>query len=111
MKAWEVSATYSDDYYDVVFADTRSKAKTKLLEGRTKLDSELANDDSVKWTEIRAKRLPELDGMENDSAMHIVETLLLKHAWSFMITPDGKTWSADNFNKEEFEKEWENENS
>ena len=109
MKAWEVYTSYSNNYCDVVFADTRSKAKTKLLESRTKLDSELAHDDSLEWIDIRVKRLPELDGMENDSTMCIAEVLLLKCAWTYMIVPDGKTWNADNFNKEEFEKEWKNE--
>ena len=91
MKAWEISTYYGNDYWDLVFADTRNKAIMKALSGETALDSVLAYDDSVGYTEIRVVRL------------------ILKRGWDYYDV-SGKYWSADNFDKKEFEKEWlENE--
>lgn len=109
MKAWEISTYYSADYWDLVFADTRNKAITKVLSGKTALDSVLAYGDSLEYTDIRAVRAPELDNCENKSDMQIMELLILKRGWDY-YDASGKYWSADNFDKKEFEKEWlENE--
>lgn len=104
MKAWEISTYTNDDFYDLVFADTRNKAITKVLSGKTVLDTVLAYDDSLQLTDIRAIRAPELDGCENKSDMQIMELLILKRGWAY----DGaaETWDDCNFDKAKFEKDW-----
>lgn len=106
MKAWEINTYFSNDFSDLVFADTRSKAKTKVLNGETALDSVLVYDDSPRYTDIRATRLPNLDDMENVSQMNLVEELICMCGWRYEFEPGSKIWEADNFNKAEFEKEW-----
>ena len=61
MKAWEISTYFSNEFSDLVFADTRNEAKAKVLNGETALDSVLAYDDSLQYTDIRAVRVPQLD--------------------------------------------------
>ena len=41
MKAWEISTYFSNEFSDLVFADTRNEAKAKVLNGETALDSVL----------------------------------------------------------------------
>lgn len=106
MKAWKVSNRFNDDYSDLVFADTRGKAVSKTLNGKTALESVLAFDDSLQYTDIRATRVPQLDDMENKSQMDLVEELICMCGWRYEFEPDSKIWEADNFDKAEFEKEW-----
>lgn len=110
MKAWEISTYFSNEFSDLVFADTRNEAKAKALNGETALDSVLAYDDSLQYTDIRAARVPQVDDMENKSQMDLVEELICMCGWRYEFEPGSKIWEAENFNKEEFEKEWlENE--
>lgn len=105
MKAWEVTTKYTD-CGDIVFANTRNEAKKKLINGETALNSTLANVDSVEYIDVRATRLAELDDMEHVPLVQLAEAVILKCAWTWTIVSGGKTWNADNFDKEEFEKEW-----
>ena len=109
MKAWEISTYYSNDYYNLVFADTRNKAITKVLSGETALDGTLAYDDSLEYTDIRAIRAPELDDCEGKTELQLIELLILKRGWSCYDASE-KYWDSDNFDKEEFEKAWKNDN-
>lgn len=104
MKAWKVDTNYSD-CQDIVFANNKNVAKMKLLDGNTLLDSDLANDDEIEYIDIRANRIPELDDSENKSLLEIAEFLILKLGWNWSNTGE-YTWNADNFEKEEFEKEF-----
>lgn len=56
MKAWIVNTDYSEGS-DIVFADTRNEARQKAQY------TDVCED--AKYIDIRAKRCPEIDGMEN----------------------------------------------
>lgn len=58
MKGWIVSDKNGDYGCDIVFADTRGKAIVKALG----CDS----FEDLKFTDIRVRRCPEIDGMENN---------------------------------------------
>lgn len=111
MKAWTVSdKRLVDAGEDLVFADTRNKAKIALLKGNTALDSILANDPDREYMNIKAIREPELDNHEKESPMQLVELLILKCGWSWYNTEGGQIWDSSNFDKAEFEKDWTNSN-
>lgn len=108
MKAWKVSINpiYDCNCNDIVFAETTGKAKQKLLNGKTIFDSSIANDPDLEFVDVRAVRVPKLDGWENESPMKVMERCILKCNWYCTLEEDGQEWTSDNFNKEKFEKEW-----
>lgn len=57
MKAWIISDKNGDYGSDIVFADTRSKAIAQAL-----FKDEF---EELSWVDIRARRIKDLDGMEN----------------------------------------------
>ena len=114
MKAWEVTFNgYLDNEDDTngtdyVFANNANEAKQAVVEGRTLLDDYLfddAKDNGAKYTDIRVKREPELDGYDKATVMKFDERLVEKLNWSFdYILGRDFEFNSDNFDKEKFEK-------
>lgn len=65
-----VTTKYAE-YYDVVFAKTRNEAKLKLLDGDTVFDTDVANDPDLEYIEIKVRRAPQLDDMQDRSVNEI----------------------------------------
>lgn len=115
MKAWEVSFNgYLDNEDDTngtdyVFANNANEAKQAVVEGRTLLDDYLfddAKDNGAKYTDIRVKREPDLDGYdEHATLMEFYERLVEKCNWSFTyLLGEDFEFDGDNFTKDKFEK-------
>lgn len=119
MKAWEVTFNgYLDNEDDTngtdyVFANNANEAKQAVVEGRTLLDDYLfddAKDNGAKYTDIRVKREPDLDGYdEHATLMDFYERLVEKCNWYFTYLLDKDfEFDSDNFDKDKFEKSFIN---
>lgn len=95
MKAWKLSIKNDDDQGQaIVFAENRSEAKKRLF--CTDLEANC-------WTDIEARRYPDLDDMEEAEEVEIALIMWINGwRWFDYNTPDPVETSFDEF------REWYN---
>lgn len=81
MKAWSVKPYEDYEYDQIIFAETRNQAKLQC-------------EDYDSWIEIRAKRIPFLDGRENDNTDSITLDLIKYCGWWYEYK--GKKYDSNN---------------
>ena len=90
--------------HDLVYGNHLTTAEKNFFNKDSLLKSWNNNLDQLN---VRFGRLKELDNTENLSQMEIAEKLIKQCKWHWTI--GHKHFDKENFNKDKFEKAWENE--